>query len=600
MKLNLFSKFGFALPLAVMMMLGACKPDVDDGGFVPSDPELEFITESPFTADKNGGVYDIVFSSNLPWRVKSNSDWITIENPVFGAEGGEGITIRINVSKNLIEEPRTGSLTAWITDDYEQVFTVNQPAGDPPPARNVYVKPGGSGTGDSWSDATSLDNALALELYPIDVIHLAAGTYSPAIAVTGGSDTEADRTFEIKSNITIIGGYPADPADGAVSNPALNATILDGGNTANHIITVTASRIEEQKIVLQGLRIMNGKTADAAGTVTINDVAYNKHFGGGMIVAKAEVELKDCIFKDNVSNGGGGAFYGFTNASITLDNCIVDSNVCTNTGGNGGAIVMDKQSTLTVRNSSIVNNAAGSFAGAMYIYSSTLHMYNSTVSMNSSGGAGSTTANKNYGGVYLREGTAVMVNCTLQGNTSSQSGGAIGVYGTAANPASLYVVSSTITGNMVKHASSGGAAMHINSASSTCTVNLINSVISGNTRGATGTETASDITGAAGFAVERSNMIEAGITYDNAGAVVEAAPAFDYKTMLGPLADNGGATQTIKLIGTGNPAMTYGMNASQLITVGTTLPGQPDASIMGVDQTGADRGVSYMGACVKQ
>ena len=91
--------------------------------------------------------------------------------------------------------------------------------------------------GLSWEKPTSLDYALANAL-PGSVLHLAAGTYNPTVALkymTGTADAPVEapaqdefKGFFIDKNITVIGGYPANAATGAVADSAANKTILDG------------------------------------------------------------------------------------------------------------------------------------------------------------------------------------------------------------------------------------------------------------------------------------------------------------------------------------------------------------------------------------
>lgn len=161
----------------------------------------------------------------------------------------------------------------------------------------------------------------------------------------------------------------------------------------------------------------------------------------------------------------------------------------------GGSPFFLKQSDLYVYSSSISTNGEGGFAGALYQYTGSFHIYNSTINGNGAGFIGSTTTGKAYGGVYLREVTGELVNCTIHGDTSSNNGGGIGVFGTAAAPANLHIISSIVTGNMVKNASALGGGLYMNAAD--VTVNIHNSIISGNTRGTTGTGTASDVEGVA-------------------------------------------------------------------------------------------------------
>jgi hypothetical protein len=275
----------------------------------------------------------------------------------------------------------------------------------------------------------------------------------------------------------------------------------------------------------------------------------------------------------------------------------VKNNTVTSTGANGGGLFVEKQSTLFCYGATISTNGAGSFAGALYQYTGAFYIYNTTIDGNGAGYVGSTTTGKAYGGIYLREGTGVLVNCTVYGNTASNIGGGIGVYGTASAAASLDIVSTTVSANKVKSATASGGGVYSNSLFGT--INVYNSIISGNTKGVTGTETFSDVDGVAGYAWNKRYTIAGDQVFDDAGNAV-ASTTFDFATMLGPLTDHGGATRTMKLTGSNNPALTLGMTQTQLTDLGNTFPITIPGEIIGFDQTGESRnGKPYIGATVK-
>lgn len=588
-----------SLILCLIVLFTGCKKGIELESFSATDPNI-VLTNDAISVDKEEQNYEIKMTANLPWRTKSNVDWITVDQTTLAGQGQKEAAIKIKIGKNPTVQPRTGTVAIWITDSYQKNFTVNQAAGDPPPLikRNIYVKVGASGDGASWAAPISLSAALAMSLDEGDMIHIAAGTYQPELAVTGGSATVAgDKTFEVKQNIKLIGGYPASATTGAVADPALNTTILDGNNTANHVLTISAPNITDQQVTITGLTIQKGNTSTSTSSATINGLAFPKTNGGGLIVGRAAVELVKCIITDNTAWSGGAGIYAFTNAKVTLRESTVKNNTLSSTGANGGGLHIEKQSDLFLYSSSISTNGAGGFAGALYQYTGSFHMYNSTINGNGSGFVGSTTAGKAYGGIYLREGNGELVNCTVHGNTSSGIGGGVGVYGTAAAPANLQIISSTITGNMVKNASTLGGGLYMNAAD--VTVNIYNSVISGNSRGVTGTGTVSDVEGVAGAGWTKKSSVIGSQVFDFNAAAISGA-TFDFATMLGPLANNGGNLSTVKLLGTGNPALTNGMTVAELTTLGASLATQVPAAIISFDQIGNSRsGKTQMGALVQ-
>ncbi|MFV0484265.1 MAG: right-handed parallel beta-helix repeat-containing protein [Bacteroidales bacterium] len=577
---NINSIFRDGLNLVfIMFMLStfSCK-DEDLGAFTPSEPDLS-LSSGDVNIPKEGDTLIINVSSNLPWRAKSDASWVSLDS-ASGLGSGSFVA---NVSKNNTTEQRQAQITAWITDDYQKNFTIVQAPGDAPQVieQHFYVKVAGSGDGSSWASSTTLDNALSQIEDEGAIIHIAAGTYTPTVAITGGDPTSnADLTFEIKNNTTLIGGYPADASEGAVANSVVNTSVLSGdlggGQNSKHVVTITAPLIDEQKVSLQGLTIKDGN-ASVSGTISINSVSYPNNYAGGLIVAKSIVELKGCTISDNKASSHGVGIYAFSGAELTMDQCLVQANV--GATSNGAGMYLNGASS-TINNSVFQNNETDGVAGAIQAYSSKLYMYNSTIANNKSGVQG--TAGRRAGGLYVRNSSnCLLVNCTLYGNTATGNGGAITTYSSS----TVDVVSSTITAN-------SGAGGGINTPSGN-TVTFYNSIVSGNTL-ADGSG-ASDVIGA----VAHKSGIEGTKIYDVDG-VEQPGLAFDFSTMLGTLASNGGDTQTCTLIGSNNPAKTEGLSITALEVLGATFIPVIPTDIIINDQTGTSRAnKTYMGASVK-
>ena len=90
-------------------------------------------------------------------------------------------------------------------------------------AKDYYVKENGTGDGSNWNKAMSgvafIDSLQ--DAKDGSVFHVAAGTYRSASGYT------------VKSDVTILGGYPANAGTGAVSDPKNNETIFDGDVLSN-------------------------------------------------------------------------------------------------------------------------------------------------------------------------------------------------------------------------------------------------------------------------------------------------------------------------------------------------------------------------------
>jgi hypothetical protein len=184
------------------------------------------------------------------------------------------------------------------------------------------------------------------------------------------------------------------------------------------------------------------------------------------------------------------------------------------TAGSGGGIRND--GTVTVTNSTFTGNIAGS------------------------GG----------GGIVSASGTAMVTNSTFSGNSALGPGG--GIYN--ALHGTLTVTSSTFSGNSASNG--GGISNHGES-----TVTLTNTIVAASPSGG-------DLYGGFGGT---NNLID-----DNGDAPSGSNNITNMPARLGPLADNGGPTQTMTLL-PGSPALDAGA------TVGSGPAGNP---VPATDQRG--------------
>ncbi len=447
---------------------------------------------------------------------------------------------------------------------------------------NYYVKTGGTGDGSSWETATTLDDALMKATTAGDVIHIAAGTYLPTVMITGNAGSLKEKTFEIKYNISLIGGYPENATTGAVADHIANPTVLSGDLNASysayHVVAITAPVESGKKVSLQGLTIKKTDATASVSSATTNNGDYPRNYGGGIIVAKSTVDVTNCIITDNKASNGAGV-YAFSGANITFKNCTIKENSAT---GNCAGI-WNTSSTLYIYDSTISNNNATGIAAGLYIYNTNANFYihNSTINNN--------TATSNYAGAYFREGSnGYLVNCTIYGNTSGGNCGAIGVNSTDAAATTLNIISTTITNNTANGTThAGGIFMH--STNTNNTVKVYNSIVSGNTQ----PETNSNLT------YSKSNTIIGDLVYDADGEEI-ADESFDATIMLETLADNGGKTQTCLLTGDNNPGKTYGMSSAQLMALAESFTPAIPSSVITFDQIGNNRsGTQTMGAVLK-
>jgi CSLREA domain-containing protein len=231
--------------------------------------------------------------------------------------------------------------------------------------------------------------------------------------------------FGSTQTITLAGSEIVINNNGSLTIVGTGANRLTiSGNNASRIITVSPTAVAN----ISYLRFTGGTGAGAANT------------------------------------GRGGAIYN--NGGITvISNCVMSGNQA----ANGGAMNNATAGTLTIRNSVISNNQATSVGGALQNFStSTMHIINTAITENSCG------TSSTGGGAIQGNGAITMTNVTMSGNISQASGGGLYYNGTG-----LTVTNSTIANNS---AATNAGGLHKSIA--TNNANIRNTIIAGNTGGA--------------------------------------------------------------------------------------------------------------------
>jgi parallel beta-helix repeat protein/predicted outer membrane repeat protein len=178
-------------------------------------------------------------------------------------------------------------------------------------------------------------------------------------------------------------------------------------------------------------------TATISGSTISGNTAGSE--GGGIYAYYVgSMTITNTTISANTAEGdGGGGLIVFTAESVTVTGSTITGN---SSAGYGGGIYFEGvDDSATIAFTTISDNTAGEGGGGIEWYSSdgTLQLRNSTVSGNSTAAWG--------GGLYVATsgGPVEIFNSTISGNTASEEGGAInfsGYYG-------LTIVQSTITGN---------------------------------------------------------------------------------------------------------------------------------------------------------
>jgi hypothetical protein len=360
--------------------------------------------------------------------------------------------------------------------------------------------------------------------------------------------TVANICFGVQGTITLNSALPITQP---VTITGTGVTL--SGNNQVGIFVITASAVRVNGLTLTNgnalyggaVWLQQGDATFIATTITGNTAAV-----GGGVYNSGALTLSQCTISSNTTTDGGGggisnAYYGTLSLSGStvsgnsssglqgggLDNSgtaqIAGGIFSNNQGGQGGAIFNEPGAQLPIsQGTTFTGNTVSGDGGAIYNNGTT------TISQALFNGnqAQSLTSAISCGGALCNQAMATITESTFTGNTTSGSGGAISNRGNGV----ITLGDDTITGNTATTVSSG---LDIENAP-TPTIN--NTIIAGNT--VLPESSTSDCNGCATIN-GAGNLI--GVTVD-----------------LGPLANNGGPTQTImplpggSAIGAGVPAAT--------------------------------------------
>jgi hypothetical protein len=347
---------------------------------------------------------------------------------------------------------------------------------------------------------------------------------------------------------------------------AIGATLTITGPGAN-VLTVMRSiaagtpqfrvfNIQSGTIGISNLTISNGRAADGPA-------ANNNGSDGGGILNLGTLLLSNSVVSSNQAGDGnatagptsGGSGGGIANrGSLTVRNSIITGNhggkggTASGPGGAGGGINnITGAATLNLILSTVSGNFAGDGgvgtaggSGGGVANLGTFNLVSSTVSGNQTGNGMASGA----GGGISNSGTATFINSTISGNQigSARQGG--GVY----NASLLTITNCTIVNNAIGSFSSGGGIFAAGG-----TLNLGNTIVANNTSSGSNNDLSGTI-----------NSKDFNLYGNSPGVVFTGTTTHNIANqnpLLGPLANNGGSTQTHLLL-PGSPAIDAGGNAN--------------------------------------
>ena len=225
---------------------------------------------------------------------------------------------------------------------------------------------------------------------------------------------------------------------------------------------------------------------------------------------------------------------------------VIDSDASNNdSGGSGGGIEASPDGQLLIERSTVSHNKAAQ-AGGVMVFGPPVRIVDSTVAGNRA--AAGPDVEGDGGGIYVgNKGRLDLTNSTVAGNAAFTSGG--GIFSDAGGHAAINF--STIARNRADSdgkfgGTTGGVHLRTTGVAVPATARVANSIVALNVEtGGAGADC-----GGIGFLGTGINLIST----TNQGTCSDATPIVAVNPLLGPLARNGGPTQTIALL-PGSPAI---------------------------------------------
>jgi CSLREA domain-containing protein len=440
-------------------------------------------------------------------------------------------------------------------------------------------------------------------LVKVEAITLKGGNAGSAAggAVANFGQLVLDHSAVINNTAQTGGGVYNGPAAGLllVSSAVISNTSLrgvGGGVKNDGTLSASGSKVAGN-VAAAGGGIANTGSLDLSGSSVSNNMATLSVGGGGIYNNNGALTLSNSQISGNVASNGGGIYNTLGTVAITK------SQIISNTDSNTGGGIVNVTGTVTLVQSGISgNNSAGGDGAGLY-NTGTASIVTSTITNNTA--TGGPSHDGNGGGLYNSMGTMTLTGATLSGNTASSGGG---IY----NRAAATLTNSTVSQNTVTHTGGGiysdGVGSQLTLNSSTVSTNtapfgggayngsvmaVTNSTIVSNTGGygaginniGTLSVQSSTFVDNANFALGNqysgsavltdtilANGVSncAGLMIASGGYNLEDADTCEFtqttdivntNPQLGPLADNGGPTQTMALL-PGSPAIDHGGTAA--------------------------------------
>ena len=517
------------------------------------------------TANLVGGIGNLGVAEMIDTSVSLNT--ATTDGGGVGNAGGATMTI----TDSIVRSNTAGGQAGGIGSEALGILTLtNTTVADNQAETNGGVTSGGELT---MNDCVISGNFASLATAGIAIDEEGTATLTRVTVSDNATEGFAGGIW-IGGSLTVVDSLVSD-----------NTAVLDGGGIYNlGELSLISTRVAGNSADLGGgvLNVEIGTLTTADSTVSKNTAA---RFGGGIRnLGLAEVTNTDV--SDNTAMIAAGGISNRPGAMMTLTGTTVQGNVAeasaagignagtlmlNNTtvsnneaGGDGGGIRNLESGTLALTNSSVTDNTANDSGGGIRNFGYA-EVNNSEVARNAArngfgGGLSSieppatlllnnTTVSDNTaklgGGGIGNSGFASLTGTTVSGNASRDTGGGIASAGGV-----ITLTNSTVSGNAATSAGGGGIG-------NAATMTLISSTVSGNTAVFGGTAiwdggrlTLRNTVVDGDCNIDSPEFVSLGGNIESPGNTCLLIPGIDLLNVpparlgLGPLADNGGPTQT--------------------------------------------------------
>jgi CSLREA domain-containing protein len=389
---------------------------------------------------------------------------------------------------------------------------------------------------------TTLTQWFVKRLHLFFIAALLAGLAFSVVPVVHAADITVD-------TLTDENDHDCNDGDCSLRDAIETAT---AGQEIDFSVTGTITLTGGQLTINKDLTI----TGPGADQLTISGNNNSRVF---RITLPNTVTISGLTIADGDAGAGGGILnHGY----LTLNNCIVSSNTATN--GDGGGILNGNH--MALKNCTVSGNTATNGDGGGINSQHGATITKCTVSGNTA---------DDGGGIY-NDDSLKLTNCTVSGNTAEWGGGIYNdEYG------DLTLNNCTITDNTADFSSTGSGDGGGLRTEYRGTINVKNSIIAGNGDPTSAPDCSTDTGGSTVSGGYNLVGKSDGCNWTNAAGDQVGTIAAPVDPQLGPLADNGGPTETHALL-TNSPAL------DQIPPIGCTVT---------TDQRGVSRPQPATGNC---